>query len=126
MADPETIAAGVESANRFRRFRGTWREQWCPFSLPMADGRRPRFVSGEMRNPRRDLPRGLLIGVIGVIIFYLLVTYSCLRVLGIGDLASTTIPASEVMRHAFGERGAQVIACGIAISTVLAFLVRAF
>jgi APA family basic amino acid/polyamine antiporter len=40
------------------------------------------FVSGEMRNPRRDLPRGLFIGVAGVIIVYVLVTYVCLRVLG--------------------------------------------
>jgi APA family basic amino acid/polyamine antiporter len=76
------------------------------------------FVSGEMRNPRRDLPRGLFIGVAGVILLYLLVTYVCLRGLGLAGLANTTTPASEVMRHALGERGAKVIACGIAISTV--------
>ena len=76
------------------------------------------FVSGEMRNPRRDLPRGLLIGVIGVIVCYVLVSYSCVRVLGVADLARTSVPASEVMRHAFSERGAQVIAAGIAISTL--------
>jgi len=76
------------------------------------------FVSGEMRNPRRDLPRGLLIGVIGVIVCYVLVSYSCVRVLGVADLARTSVPASEVMRYAFGERGAQVIAAGIAISTL--------
>jgi basic amino acid/polyamine antiporter, APA family len=76
------------------------------------------FVSGEMRNPRRDLPRGLLIGVIGVIVCYVLVSYSCMRVLGVADLARTSVPASEVMRYAFGERGAQVIAGGIAISTL--------
>jgi len=75
-------------------------------------------VSGEMRNPRRDLPRGLFIGVAGVIILYLLVTYVCLRVLGIAGLANTTTPASEVMRQALGGRGAKIIACGIAISTV--------
>src|SRR5213076_2447380 len=76
------------------------------------------FVSGEMRNPRRDLPRGLLIGVIGVIVCYVLVSYSSVRVLGVADLARTTVPASEVMRHAFGQRGAQVFAAGIAISTL--------
>jgi APA family basic amino acid/polyamine antiporter len=76
------------------------------------------FVSGEMRNPRRDLPRGLFIGVVGVIVLYLLVTYVCLRVLGIAGLAGTTTPASEVMRQALGPRGAQIIAWGIAISTV--------
>jgi APA family basic amino acid/polyamine antiporter len=76
------------------------------------------FVSGEMRNPRRDLPRGLFIGVAGVIVVYLLVTYVCLRALGVTGLANTTTPASEVMRQALGSRGAKLIACGIAISTV--------
>src|SRR4051812_37332476 len=76
------------------------------------------FVSGEMRNPRRDLPRGLLIGVVGVIVLYLSVTYVCLRVLGVDRLAATSTPASEVMRAALGNRGARVIALGIAVSTV--------
>jgi basic amino acid/polyamine antiporter, APA family len=76
------------------------------------------FLSGEMRNPRRDLPRGLLIGVIGVIVLYLAVTFVCLRVLGVDGLADTTTPASEVMRRALGDRGARLIALGIAISTV--------
>jgi APA family basic amino acid/polyamine antiporter len=76
------------------------------------------FVSGEMRDPKRDLPRGLLIGVIGVIILYLTVTYVCLRVLGVDGLARTRTPASEVMRRALGDRGAQLIALGIAVSTV--------
>lgn len=76
------------------------------------------FVSGEMRNPRRDLPRGLFIGVAGVIIVYVLVTYVCLRALGVSGLANTTTPASEVMRRALGSRGAKLIACGIAVSTV--------
>ncbi|HMA23109.1 MAG: APC family permease [Gemmatimonas sp.] len=76
------------------------------------------FVSGEMRNPRRDLPRGLLIGVVGVIVLYLAVTFICLRTLGVDGLAQTSTPASEVMRRALGERGARLIALGIAISTV--------
>ena len=61
------------------------------------------FVSGEMRDPRRDLPRGLLIGVVGVIVLYLAVTYVCLRVLGVDGLAATHTPASEVMRRALGD-----------------------
>ena len=76
------------------------------------------FVSAEMRDPRRNLPRGLLIGVIGVVLCYVLVSYSCLRALGVAGLASTGIPASEVMRRALGERGAQMIAAGIAVSTL--------
>jgi APA family basic amino acid/polyamine antiporter len=76
------------------------------------------FVSGEMREPKRDLPRGLLIGVVGVIALYLTVTYVCIRVLGVEALGATTTPASEVMRSALGDRGARLIALGIAVSTV--------
>jgi APA family basic amino acid/polyamine antiporter len=76
------------------------------------------FVSGEMKNPKRDLPRGLLIGVIGVIVLYLSVTWVCLHTLGVDGLAATSTPASEVMRRALGDRGARLIALGIAVSTV--------
>lgn len=76
------------------------------------------FVAGEMRNPRRDLARGLLIGVCGVILLYLAVNFVYLYVMGADGLAATETPASSVMRRAFGERGATLIAVGIAISTL--------
>lgn len=76
------------------------------------------FMSGELVRPRRDLAIGLLAGVIGVITIYLAVNYVCLHALGPHGLAATTTPASTVMRLALGERGAQLIAAGIAISTL--------
>jgi APA family basic amino acid/polyamine antiporter len=68
------------------------------------------FVAGEMRNPRRDLARGLLIGVLGVIVLYVGVTLACIHALGAFGLAQTTTPASSVMRLAFGDTGATLIA----------------
>ncbi|HVO99838.1 MAG TPA: amino acid permease [Bryobacteraceae bacterium] len=76
------------------------------------------FLTGEMKNPTRDLPRALLIGVIGVIVLYMSVTFIYLRALGADGLAATRTPASSVMRAALGERGASFIALGIAISTL--------
>jgi APA family basic amino acid/polyamine antiporter len=76
------------------------------------------FVAGEMREPRRDLARGLLIGVCGVVLLYLAVNFAYLYALGPSELATTATPASSVMRLAFGERGAALIALGIAISTL--------
>jgi APA family basic amino acid/polyamine antiporter len=109
--------AGVELPIDSGGFAGLARAM-VPVLFAYGGWQTASFVSGEMRNPRRDLPRGLLIGVIGVIVCYVLVSYSCVRVLGVADLARTSVPASEVMRHAFSERGAQVIAAGIAISTL--------
>jgi APA family basic amino acid/polyamine antiporter len=76
------------------------------------------FVSGEMRDPRRDLPRALLIGVLGVVVLYVAVNVVCLHVLGAEGLAATSTPASEVMRRVLGAPGARLIAAGIAVSTV--------
>jgi APA family basic amino acid/polyamine antiporter len=76
------------------------------------------FVAGELREPRRDLPRGLLLGVIGVVVCYLAVNFVCVHALGVAGLAATKAPASEIMRVALGEPGARFIAVGIAISTV--------
>lgn len=76
------------------------------------------FVAGEMRDPRRDLPRSLLLGVGGVVVLYLLVNFACVRALGPSGLAATTAPASEVMRRGFGAFGGRLIALGIAVSTL--------
>ncbi|MGZ5492864.1 MAG: APC family permease [Thermoanaerobaculia bacterium] len=76
------------------------------------------FMSAELKRPRRDLAIGLLTGVAGVITVYILVNAAMLHVLGAQGLAATTTPASAVMRAALGERGAKLIAVGIAISTL--------
>lgn len=76
------------------------------------------FIAGEVREPRKNLPRGLIIGVAGVIVLYLAVNFVCVRVLGTAGLAATTTPASDVMRSALGETGARLIAAGIALSTL--------
>ena len=76
------------------------------------------FVAGEVREPQKNLPRGLLLGVLGVIAVYLSVNFVCVRALGPQGLGETRTPASAVMRLALGENGARIIAVGIAISTV--------
>ncbi|HYZ88418.1 MAG TPA: amino acid permease [Myxococcales bacterium] len=76
------------------------------------------FVAGEMRDPRRDLPRALLAGVGGVIALYTLVAIGCLRTLGSEELARTGVPALEVMTRALGRQGAVAISAGIAVSTL--------
>src|SRR5437660_4919236 len=76
------------------------------------------FVAGEVREPKKTLPRGLLLGVLGVIVVYLSVNYVCVHALGADGLAHTKTPASAIMRLALGEKGGRLIAAGIAISTI--------
>ena len=58
-----------------------------------------------------------------MIILYLSVNFVDVRVLGVAGLAQTAVPASAVMHAAVGERGAVIIAAGIALSA-LGFLGR--
>jgi APA family basic amino acid/polyamine antiporter len=76
------------------------------------------FCAGEMKNPQRDLAKGLLFGVFGVILLYCFVAFVCVHALGPAGLAASKTPASDVMRLALGDRGATLIALGIAISTL--------
>jgi APA family basic amino acid/polyamine antiporter len=89
-----------------------------PIAFAYGGWQTATFVAGEMRDPRRDLSRGLLIGVSGVVALYLAVNLACLLVLGPTGLDATMTPASDLMRIALGERGAQWIAIAITISTL--------
>jgi APA family basic amino acid/polyamine antiporter len=71
-----------------------------------------------MRDPRRDLARGVLFGVLGVVILYAAVAFTSVYVLGPGALAETRTPATEVMRLALGETGVTLVALAIAISAL--------
>jgi APA family basic amino acid/polyamine antiporter len=76
------------------------------------------FLAAEVREPKKNLPRGLLLGVAGVVVLYIGVNWVCLRSLGPQALAATSTPATAVMRMALGQRGATFIAAAIAISTL--------
>ena len=53
------------------------------------------FVAGEMRDPQRDLARGLLLGVAGVILLYTAVAFVCVHALGPAGLAGAETPATR-------------------------------
>ncbi|MGD0736108.1 MAG: amino acid permease [Terracidiphilus sp.] len=76
------------------------------------------FIASEIRDPRKNLARALIIGVVAVVILYVSVNLVCVRALGATALAQTNVPASAVMRLVAGEPGARLIALGIAVSTV--------
>jgi APA family basic amino acid/polyamine antiporter len=76
------------------------------------------FLAAEVRDPTRTLPRGLILGVTGVIVLYLGVSLACLRVLGAEELAVNTSPAAAVMQRVLGAPGAALLAAGIAVSAL--------
>jgi basic amino acid/polyamine antiporter, APA family len=89
-----------------------------PIAFAYGGWQTATFVAAEIRNPRRDLSRGLLLGVSGVVALYLAVNVACLRGLGPAGLDATTTPASDLVGIALGESGARWIALAITISAL--------
>jgi len=82
------------------------------------------YVAGEIREPRKNLPKALLLGVMGVIVLYVSANFIYVQALSPAGLAATATPASAVMSRALGSLGGSLIAIAIAIST-LGFLSQA-
>jgi basic amino acid/polyamine antiporter, APA family len=76
------------------------------------------FVSAEIRDPRRALPRGLAIGVFAVIALYLLANWAYVHGLGIAVLARSQTPASDLAALALGPAGAAIVVTLVAIATM--------
>jgi APA family basic amino acid/polyamine antiporter len=75
------------------------------------------YVAEEMRDPRRHLPRALIIGTVVVVVVYLLANVAYLRTLGLAGLAATETPAADAAAGWLGANGGRFVAAAIAIST---------
>ena len=67
------------------------------------------YFTEEDRDPDRNLPRAMLLGVVSVIVIYLLVNIALLVVLPRSQLATSILPAADAARVLLGARGAQLI-----------------
>ncbi len=88
-----------------------------PILFTYGGWQQTNFIAEEIIEPERNLPRALVLGVIGVVTVYLLANIAYLRVLGSAGLAQSTAPAADVMRGLLGPAGGTIIAAGIAAST---------
>ena len=88
-----------------------------PVLFAFGGWQQTNFIAEELRDAERDLPRALLLGVLGVVVAYLLVNVAYLRVLGPAGLAASSAPAAETMAGIAGENGRRLIAAGIVAST---------
>ncbi len=75
------------------------------------------FVSEEVRNPLRNLPRAIMIGVLCVIAVYVSANVAYVHVLGATALAATKTPAATAAAQLAGEAGAKLISLLIVVST---------
>lgn len=73
-------------------------------------------VAAEVKEPQRNMLRGLLLGTMLVVATYLLVNVALLRVLGLEELKAGGPVVSTLMSRALGSWGARAISVSVCIS----------
>jgi amino acid transporter len=75
------------------------------------------FVSGEVRDPRRNLPRALLLGTGAVVAIYLLVNAAYLYLMPLAAVAQSPLVAADAAQMLVGRLGVGLVAVVVMIST---------
>ncbi|MFI5185888.1 MAG: APC family permease [Chitinophagales bacterium] len=75
------------------------------------------MVGGEIKDPKKNIARSLLIGVFSCIIIYVLISIAYLYVLPIDEMARSPLVASDAIAKIMGSRGGTFIAVLIVVAT---------
>lgn len=79
-----------------------------------ADG---ALIGGEILDPRRNVPKAIVLGTLGVIALYLLTNMAYLCVFPVGQIAKSSIIAADSMESLVGSVGVTFIVATVMIST---------
>ena len=75
------------------------------------------FVAGEVRDPRRVLPRAIIIGTLAVIAIYLLANVAYLAVMPVEEIRGSKLVAADVAQRLIGAPGVVFVAVTVMLST---------
>ncbi|MEO8449151.1 MAG: amino acid permease [Gemmatimonadota bacterium] len=78
------------------------------------------FVGGEVKDPHRNFPLGLVLGTAAIILVYVLVNVGYISALGPSRLAGSTTVAPDAVGAVFGPVAAKIIAIPVLISIISA------
>lgn len=74
------------------------------------------FSAGEIRNPDRNLPRGMVKGVLVIVALYTLLNVVYLRALPIADLAASHRIGESAAQALLGQTGGRLMALAVLVS----------
>lgn len=74
------------------------------------------WISGEIKNPARNLPRAIIGGVLLVVAVYVLMAWSTLRLLGVESVGRSTALAADAAAVVIPRFGRGIIAGAVAVS----------
>ena len=75
------------------------------------------FVAGEIKEPQRNLPLSLGLGVATIVALYVLANVAYLKILPISTIASTERVAATMAERTIGPLGASLVALTVLLST---------
>lgn len=75
------------------------------------------YLSGEVREPQRNIPRALVAGTLAIIVIYVLTNLAYLYILPINEMATSKLVAADVMNRIFSGYGGAIISLAVMIST---------
>ncbi|MHB1329138.1 MAG: APC family permease [Gemmatimonadales bacterium] len=78
------------------------------------------FIGGEVKDPQRNFPRGLVVGTLAIIVIYVLTNVGYVAGLGPTKLALSTTVASDAVGNTFGPTAARLIAIPVLLSIISA------
>ena len=76
------------------------------------------FVATEIKNPAKNIPRALVLGVCAVAVIYLLINIAMLLALGHVGLAASATPATEMLKVTIGPRAEKIMSLLICITAL--------
>lgn len=76
------------------------------------------YMAHEVRDPRRTLPRAIVLGVIAVVALYLALVWSYLQVLGLEGVAASSDFAGQAATLCFGDAGGLLLRAAMGISAL--------
>jgi basic amino acid/polyamine antiporter, APA family len=76
------------------------------------------FVAGEVRNPKRNLPLALALGIGLVMVVYVLANVAYLRVLTVPEIAASDRVGASAAARALGPLGASLVAFTVLVSII--------
>ncbi len=73
-------------------------------------------MAGELKNPKKDLPKSIIIGLAVTIAVYILINVAIVKIMPVADVIASPKAASDAAVILFGKAGAGLVAAGIMVS----------
>lgn len=112
---PEISTSGTSNANFFTALFGFFIGLRAVF-FTIGGYQLTTNLAADVIEPKKNLPKAIIIGVLTVIILYLLINFGYYKLLGFSGIAKSNLIAADLANIIFGSAGSRIISMVIFIS----------